>query len=267
MKSLDFGLSGCNLEIVSPGVIRKMVLNPEYGDRLVKQAQKQIEFFETNMTSFKTPKIFMLNVESPQYFEMEYIPGSSFSEYFNFAPTSNIDLILKCIFEYLDSQFGNSELKNVNAILCNKLENLKSASKHKILINKLILLCNKEIFKIPISNCHGDLTLANMLFKDGHVYLIDFLDSYLNSVLVDLAKLKQDLYHNWSPILLGETQLRIYNICDYMWTKLERRYKSYLSNPAFDMIEIINLLRIEPYLKGEFQGNLLDKIIREVDTY
>jgi thiamine kinase-like enzyme len=255
------------LILIPPGVIRKKVTSPSYGERLIKQAEKQIDFVNLNKSSFKSPKVYNIKREFPQFFDMEYVPGSSFNEYLKFASSSDVDLVLNSIFEFLDLQFSNSKLLEANEVILNKLRNLRIKSNYRTLVDRLIEICTKQKIIIPNSNCHGDLTLANMLFKDKHVYLIDFLDSYLDSVLIDLAKLKQDLYHYWSPILSGETQLRTYNICDYMWEKLENRYKIELLNPSFAIIECINLIRIEPYLNGEFQRNLLDEMIRRVDAY
>ena len=51
---------------------------------------------------------------------------------------------------------------------------------------------------IPIGKCHGDLTLSNILFDGGENYLIDFLDSFIESPLIDIVKLRQDTAFYWS---------------------------------------------------------------------
>lgn len=264
MKSLDLGVSGCKLEMITPGIIRKSATNPEYGQRLIRQAVKQIDFTKSNKTSFISPEVIELNLEFPQHFDMEYIPGSSFSDFFKSAQTIDVDRVVEILFEFLDSEISQSSFFEANNVFEFKLEQLKPGSRYKEFIEKLAKVCAQEKFLIPRSACHGDLTLANMLFKGGHVYLIDFLDSYLDSFLIDLAKLKQDLYHHWTPLLGGETQLRIYSVFNYMWEKIESRYANYLSNPSFGMIESINLLRIEPYLHNESQRNILDQMLRKV---
>jgi hypothetical protein len=52
---------------------------------------------------------------------------------------------------------------------------------------------------VPHSYCCGDLTLENVLMTPhGELYLIDFLDSFYNSWMMDVAKLLQDLELQWS---------------------------------------------------------------------
>jgi hypothetical protein len=51
----------------------------------------------------------------------------------------------------------------------------------------------------PIGRCHGDLTLSNVILSPGqNVVLIDFLDTYLETPLQDVAKLMQDFEYGWS---------------------------------------------------------------------
>ena len=61
--------------------------------------------------------------------------------------------------------------------------------------------------RIPMGRCHGDLTLSNVLIQesaDDAVVLIDFLDSFLESPLADMAKINQDLGHAWTLRMLSK---------------------------------------------------------------
>ena len=52
---------------------------------------------------------------------------------------------------------------------------------------------------VPRSSCHGDLTLENIIVTtNNELYLIDFLDSFYDSWMIDIAKLLQDLELKWS---------------------------------------------------------------------
>jgi hypothetical protein len=58
---------------------------------------------------------------------------------------------------------------------------------------------------MPVGLCHGDLTLSNILVQRRpssarplRVVLIDFLDSFVETPLADLAKLSQDLVYGWT---------------------------------------------------------------------
>lgn len=60
--------------------------------------------------------------------------------------------------------------------------------------------------RIPLGMCHGDLTLSNILVQESthdRIVLIDFLDSFVESPLADMAKLNQDLSHAWTIRMLA----------------------------------------------------------------
>ena len=121
--------------------------------------------------------------------------------------------------------------------------------------------------EIPISYCHGDLTLNNMLFLDSNIYLIDFLDSFVESPIIDLVKLKQDLQFFWSQKLLGISNTRSNCAYYYIWDKLNVEFKELINSIEFKVFEAINFLRIEPYVSNEFERNLLDEIIRRLEVH
>jgi hypothetical protein len=105
---------------------------------------------------------------------------------------------------------------------------------------------------VPIGACHGDLTLSNLIFNpvDG-ILLIDFLHTYLESPLQDVAKVRQDYDYGWSfrnaspavklkgaifcaaqrPVALSQIQA-MYPVATFLFTALV-------------------LLRIVPYSKDE----------------
>lgn len=80
-----------------------------------------------------------------------------------------------------DNDFISGELKNLS-------DNLSKQ-----------LIIKEKNFIIPISQCHGDFTLSNIIYGiDKNIYLIDFLDTFINSFLIDYAKLLQDTVYCWS---------------------------------------------------------------------
>jgi hypothetical protein len=108
-----------------------------------------------------------------------------------------------------------------------------------------------------------------MIYYDNNIYLIDFLDSYINSPIVDLVKLKQDLYHNWSLINSNYTEQECYRarqISFFIWDKISKDYSTYINTLEFKIIEAINFLRIEPYINGDMKL-LLNKIIKSLQIY
>jgi thiamine kinase-like enzyme len=127
-------------------------------------------------------------------------------------------------------------------------------------------LFNKTII-VPKSFCHGDLTFTNVLFHKNRLFFIDFLDSYVDSFICDLIKLKQDLYYFWSLKVQNIDSLRIKQIYKFIWDKLYRRYSSYIDSDGFKILDTLNSLRIEPYLTNQYQRDILYKIIENSNLY
>ncbi|NJN76485.1 MAG: phosphotransferase [Synechococcaceae cyanobacterium RL_1_2] len=163
-------------------------------------------------------------------------------------------------------------------IIKNKLIALRSQliNNHKFnhqLINQVLLFLEENIPPFPLVShcCHGDLTFSNMIFtRTGKIYLIDFLDSFIESPLVDLVKLRQDTRFYWS--LTIDTQLESHKVCKVkqVLTYMEQRFKAYLDRqPAhlqrwYDYLEIFNLVRIMPYVKQEQEIQFLTLHLQEL---
>lgn len=110
--------------------------------------------------------------------------------------------------------------------------------------------------QIPIGKCHGDLTFSNILFDAaGPAYtLIDFLDPYLETPLMDMAKLRQETYCDWSSLAATTTHDRSkYRIA--MAAVREVVEESFRRLPWYaaliDVFETQNLLRVVQYAQDE----------------
>jgi len=109
-----------------------------------------------------------------------------------------------------------------------------------------------SILLIPQGPCHGDLTLSNVIYDhQGGVTLIDFLDTYLESPLQDLAKLKQDFTYGWSfrhcpvPIRI-KSEIFCSMHAPAAITHIERMYPR-----QSKVMTLMTLLRIAPYIKDD----------------
>ena len=120
---------------------------------------------------------------------------------------------------------------------------------------------------VPKTFCHGDLTFNNIIFHKNRLFFIDFLDSYIDSFFCDLVKLKQDLYHLWSLKVQEENTLRNIQIYSYIWKKLSKRYERYINTSGFEILDVVNTLRIEPYLTNTRQRIILDTIVKSTQLY
>jgi hypothetical protein len=198
---------------------------------------------------------------------MEYLPSSTYYDFFKVADIDSIKRVPDILINYFNVNLSNSENKEVGKLVNDKLSSLLSNSSHKDIILELIKLMDNKKIEIPISYCHGDLTLNNMLFLDSNIYLIDFLDSFVESPIIDLVKLKQDLQFFWSQKLLGFRNTRSNCAYYYIWDKLNVEFKELINSIEFKVFEAINFLRIEPYVSNEFERNLLDQIIERLEVH
>ena len=100
--------------------------------------------------------------------------------------------------------------------------------------------------------------------------MLDFLDSYINTPIIDIVKIKQDLYYHWSLNMLdkyNDTEIyKIKQVSMFIWDKISKNYIDLIETKDFKIIESINFLRIEPYIKDEMKL-LLDESIKKLDLY
>ena len=201
--------------------------------------------------------------ESDLYsFDMEYVPGKSFYEFFSTSNKKDIDFVVETLFEYFDFLSSRFVIVDVTDKVVSKLESLYNQTQHKEFLKFLL---TKQV-SVPYTFCHGDLTFNNILFHHNRLFLIDFLDSYVDSFLCDLVKIKQDLQYFWNLKIHSISSLRIVQTYQYIWRQIEERYE-YFMNDSFDVLDAVNILRIEPYLTNSHQRSILDKVITSTKLY
>jgi len=218
-------------------------------DRPVKSAYKQKGF---KSKFFKTPNV--LNIERDG-FKMEYISGYSFSQFLTAASKRDLDGFINKIDGYLkENQITNYDIPI--ELFINKIKSIDYDS--TLLLSKIK---NKKTVNVGVGICHGDLTLSNMIFAED-IYLIDFLDSYLESPTMDIVKLRQDTHLHWSLNMVE-------NVTDLTKIKLGLRYiDEFLINnyevEDYYFLQIINLIRIFPYTNDKKTEGWLNKNIKEL---
>lgn len=266
MSNLNGGLSGCKIELISDDILRKYSSSYEYNKRLLSQIKKQSLFSHFVLKDIQAPIVFNISKEDLYYFDMQYISGYSYDEYFLHANIDEIEYVFKSLCSYIDFLIDNSRYYHEDVshkIFYEKLLSMKDSDFLYYLIN---VVADHDL-KIPHSFCHGDLTFANIIFHSNRLYFIDFLDSFLDSYLIDLAKLKQDLYHKWNLKIYDVKNLRMYQTYHYLWCKIENRYKDHLDTIAFKVLDAMNLLRIEPYLTNKKHRIILKTLIESTELY
>lgn len=264
------GLSGCKLELIDNNVVRKYSSSVSYNQRLYYQINKQKLFSNFTFKNIDTPKVLDIKVDEIYSFDMEYVSGSSYYEYFSSSNLDDVQFILDSLFGYFDSLILSQKFYKPKVckkrILdkINSLENITNYPKDLLFLKTLVE--QTELY-LPQTFCHGDLTFSNIIFHKNRIYFIDFLDCFIDSFLIDLVKLKQDLFYHWS---LKERQIgniRIYQIYSFLWEKIEKRYSKYINTIEFDILDFLNSLRIDPYLTEERQRIIINMMLKTSSLY
>jgi hypothetical protein len=187
---------------------------------------------------------------------IEGITGEQFAINGNRLLASKLKTTLS---SYIINIWANSEVQEFDFnIILEKLEQIESFNYEDDIANAVLSACKyvrKECVKnwyIPIGTCHGDLTLSNIIItQDNKMYLFDFLDSYIESPLQDVAKLIQDFDYGWSfrnarSSVRLKAQMFCFAAYPAMINTIKVRYKTELN-----IIEIMTIIRIAPYLSKD----------------
>lgn len=262
------GRSGCDLEIIEKSnefLVRKTSKKTTYNQRLILQAKKQKAFI--NDSFFLAPKVFsIIDDETTSFFDMEYVAGEKYSDYLVRISKQELDRFIDSIISYIDNNLANSIIKKadqdifINKALALKKELGDSNKQINILLDQLI---KKTPFTpVPHGGCHGDLTFSNMIFSGEKVYFIDFLDSFFDSPLIDIVKLRQDTCFYWT--LLIDTELEAYKkskmlqIMKYFDGRLYQVFEKHnYFLPWYNYLQCFNLLRILPYINHKHENELV----------
>jgi len=254
------GNSGCKISLYSNQgafFVRKISKEPAYNNRLVEQFHKQVNF---NNLKVKTPTIFEAGYRDGLfYMDMEYAAGLPLNDFVAHNHPRICEKIIELILERNQSCTFHpniDKLKNKIRSVSQQLSNIKPSSKSLVhdCQKVLIQLYNKSWANLDLSFCHGDLTFENVIIKDNEVYLIDFLDSFINNHLLDASKLVMDLIIGWSwrysdNIPYVKNSLILSNI-----------YKLYPENDIsiIHTFVFLHLLRIYPYTSCPISKNRIE---------
>lgn len=267
MKIEVQGHSGCRIDVAREDgglYVYKSSRDPKYLDRLVNQAEKQRTASEPKLQHIRVPKIHeVTRTDDMVSVKMDYVYSKNFVEFFEQAGFEQIDYLIDSLIHYVDSEVEESEMSVVpDRVVIDKFEDVK----RKTLANPLLgedkairdLLAKSEsIFNnlgdlnIPVGICHGDLTFSNILFNGNNYYLIDFLDSFIESPLLDIVKLRQDTAWLWSQLMYLKPcdSIRLHIVSE----KIDHAIDSYFSShydwyvQYYKPLQLMNFLRILQY--------------------
>lgn len=278
------GHSGCQIDVVSEdsGIyVYKSTADPKYLKRLALQAKKQRAAAEDEYQHIRVPKIFELQENADTtIIKMQYVYSKNFIEFFEQAGFEQVDYLIGALEHFVEHEISKCELQKVSPkIFQDKFAEIKG----KCLTNPLYegnneilsILCRSEqVFNslseltMPIGICHGDLTFSNILFNGNNYYLIDFLDSFIETPLQDIVKIRQDTQFRWSQLMYTKpydaTRLRI--VCDKIDNEIHqyftRKYQWYSDN--YSVMQLMNILRILPYAHEQKVISYLTNVLKDI---
>ena len=261
------GHSGCQIDVVREGrelFVYKSSRDPKYLDRLTLQAEKQKAAAIPELQHIRVPKVHeIVRTDELVSVKMDYVYSRNFVEFFEQAGFEQVNYLIEALIKYLELEIEQSRLTTVKReIVTEKFEDVKK----KTLSNKHlegdeeiedILSESQKIFDelpdmlIPVGICHGDLTFSNILFNGNNYYLIDFLDSFIESPLLDIVKLRQDTAWLWSQLMyvhpFDTIRLRI------AFNKIDKELDNYFRGKYewyvryYKPLQLMNFLRILQY--------------------
>lgn len=262
------GHSGCKLQVrrlYGTLVAVKTSKDAGYNDRLRLQAEKQKSYTHAK---FKAPKIYRecINKDGLCEFHMEYIPGKTLATHLHSLPLVSIKDIAEQLLDIV--QVDAATNSKVNTIFRTKIRSLRSALPQKMepaVKKALAHLRSVDWTHCEESACHGDLTLENIIMRDKDVYLIDFLDSFYSSWMMDVATLLQDIECLWSyrhePIS-DNLQVRLLALKNSLISKIRSRHNGEEQLVLIYNLLLLKLLRILPYTND---AATLEYLYREID--
>ena len=277
------GHSGCQIDIVREAnnlVLYKSTADTKYYPRLVKQAEKQKIAGELEYQHIRVPQI--LSVEEQKnvlLVRMEYIYSRNFIEYFESAGFEQINYLIKALKLFLEKELAASPAQKVEArIIKDKFADVKSKVLNNPLLNedveiKEILRLSDSIFEkcedmiMPIVRCHGDLTFSNILFNGNNYFLIDFLDSFVESPLLDIVKIRQDSAYLWSALMYTKPYdaIRLKIISKKIDGEIDNYFQKYdWYTKYYGIYQLMNFWRVLQYCKEPRIARYLKKVLLSI---
>jgi hypothetical protein len=268
IKSL--GHSGCKVELIRQDgyKILKRSAQPSYNPRLLAQINKQKHFTDVYL---RAPEVFDVREEEGLVVaEMEYINAADFVCYIEVKPIDEILWLIDRLCIHLLARIDSYQCAAPpTSVIADKLESVAKATKENQLTTHLTHLIPEptSLTPMPLGPCHGDLTFSNMLItRDGEIYVIDLLDSFVESPLIDIVKLRQDTHHYWSIRRsrndFDRTKTEI--VFDRFDRAICEAFRGFDWWSNYSFFQRLNLCRILPYVSAPDDAKFLEIEINRV---
>ena len=250
--------SGCNVFLMERDgkkFVRK-TCSEAYSYRLQKQYEKQKAY---KSSVFKVPEVYDAGYSDKVfYFDMEHVSGVSFSAYLKGLDISKIKPLSSTI---LGEILSSPKLSGgIDSAINEKLQAIEGLSCNGKFNKSIRILRAFDWSQFHASSCHGDLTFENMIVKGDDIYLIDFLDSFVDCNFIDISKLFQDLELFWSfrgGSIDSNTAIRYSFFKASILDQLDLIGKSVVYH-----FLLLNLLRIIPYVR---ESHIMNYLVHKIE--
>lgn len=267
MKIEVKGHSGCQIDVVPEEgeiYVYKSTADPKYMKRLAMQAEKQKAAAQVAYQHIRVPEVFEIKTDAETtVVKMQYVYSRNFIEFFEQAGFEQVDYLIGALKYFIEYEIKQCEEQKVRAdIFREKYADVRSKVEKNSIYegdNEIVSILNRsqavfaslEDMLLPVGLCHGDLTFSNVLFNGNNYYLIDFLDSFVETPLQDVVKIRQDTCYRWSQLMYTKRYdvVRLHIVCD----KIDREIDNFFSQKYawyrlyYKPMQLMNILRILPY--------------------
>ncbi len=199
------GHSGATVMLLQEGgtyIVRKTAGSLAQNKRLLGQAEKQRQLLYTGLPF---PPVLKTGIDGElAFFDMEYVPGRTVANIVCEAAPFLIDAVLGALQRLFDlfrltsgpSMDPNLFLNKIRQIAAHRGPAVESQLEKIAEIADRLAQFSWE--GIPQSECHGDLTLENILVcGNRRIVFIDCDECFASSWWLDAAKLFQDAAGHW----------------------------------------------------------------------
>ncbi len=258
------GNSGFGIELVDELTIRKSSTG-KAAARLKRQIEKQKLFYDqTDHKRVRAPKIFRTSEKQDAFYaDMEFVAARDFIQFLSEADREALEDFASVLIDFVAGNLKSSREAEVSGEIKSKLEELRQRGVSSTYIEAAAVRCKAPI-SVPVGNCHGDLTLSNVLFKGDTLYLIDFLDCYVESPLQDVVKIRQDTCFDWSLQLYQAefNRPRVQIALRYLDARIENAFTSYeWYRRYYDLFQFVSLMRVLPYCVEDTTTELVTRAL------